>query len=191
MNSESSSDSGSDSGSNSGSVAASRLFLALWPDPAIRHALRERRDAWDWPRGASPVDTGKLHMTLHFLGAVPTARLPELRSGLGVPFTPFSLSIGIPTLWPHGIAVLEPHTEPHAGPPGLLALHAQLSAALVALGLQPEARPFRPHVTLARRANHAVVPPEAEKLIWDVSAYALVESSTGDGGGYTVLEQYC
>jgi len=32
-----------------------RLFVALWPGPGIRHALRERRDAWDWPRGATPV----------------------------------------------------------------------------------------------------------------------------------------
>ena len=168
------------------SVPSVRLFVALWPDPAIRHALRERRDAWDWPRGASPVDTSKLHMTLHFLGSIPGERLPELKTGLAVPFTPFSLSIGVPKLWSHGIAVLEPHAEP----PELLALHAQLSAALVALGLEPEARTFRPHVTLARRANHAVVPTEADKLVWDIGGYALVESKTGDGGAYTVLQEY-
>ena len=168
------------------SVPTARLFVALWPDPAIRHALRERRDAWDWPRGASPVDTSKLHMTLHFLGGIPTERLPELQAGLAVPFTPFSLSIGVPTLWSHGIAVLEPHEEP----PGLLQLHAKLSEALVALGLEPEARTFRPHVTLARRANKAVVPPESAPLQWDIAGYALVESKPGNGGGYTVLQEY-
>ena len=160
-----------------------RLFLALWPDPAIRHALRERRDAWTWPRGASPVHADKLHVTLHFLGEVPSERVPELRQGFAVPFTPFTLSIGLPKLWPHGIAVLEPHTEP----PALLELHAKLSNALVALGLQPEARAYRPHVTLARRASHAVVPPESAPLTWQVDGYALVESN---GGSYTVLEQY-
>jgi 2'-5' RNA ligase len=45
-------------------------------------------------------------------------------------------------------------------------------------------------VTLARRAGNAAVPPEAEKLVWDISGYALVESKPGNGGGYTVLEQY-
>lgn len=160
-----------------------RLFLALWPDPAIRHALRERRDAWTWPRGASPVHADKLHVTLHFLGEVPSERVPELQQGFAVPFTPFTLSIGVPKLWPHGIAVLEPHTEP----PELLELHAKLSNALVALGLQPEARDYRPHVTLARRANHAVVPPEAEPLVWRIDGYALVESN---GGSYTVLERF-
>jgi 2'-5' RNA ligase len=168
------------------SVAHTRLFLALWPDPAIRHALRERRDAWHWPRGASPVPPDKLHVTLHFLGEVPSERLPELRQGFAVPFTPFTLSIGVPKLWPHGIAVLEPHTEP----PELLELHAKLSAALVALGLQPEARDYRPHVTLARRANQAVVPPESAPLIWQIDGYALVESKPGNGGGYTVLERF-
>ena len=168
------------------SASTTRLFVALWPDPAIRHALRERRDQWDWPRGASPVHTDKLHMTLHFLGGIPTEQVPVLRQGLAVPFTPFSMSLGVPKLWPHGIAVLEPHTEP----PELLELHANLSAALVALGLQPEARKFRPHVTLARRANNAVVPPEGEKLVWDITGYALVESRPGNGGGYTVLEEY-
>ena len=169
-----------------GSVPTSRLFVALWPDPAIRHALRERRDAWDWPRSASPVHTDKLHMTLHFLGGIPSERVPDLRAGLAVPFSPFSLSIGVPTLWSHGIAVLEPHEEP----PGLLALHANLSAALLALGLEPEARSFRPHVTLARRANKAVVPPESPPLRWDITRYALVESKPDNGGGYTVLQEY-
>ena len=165
---------------------STRLFLALWPDPAMRHQLRERRDAWDWPRGASPVHAEKLHVTLHFLGEVPSERLPDLRRGFAVPFTPFALSLGVPKLWPHGIAVLEPHEEP----PELLELHANLSSALVALGLQPEARKYRPHVTLARRANGAAVPPESAPLIWQVGGYALVESKPGNGGGYTVLEEY-
>ena len=160
-----------------------RLFLALWPDPAIRHALRERRDAWTWPRGASPVHADKLHVTLHFLGEVPSERVAKLRQGFAVPFTPFTLSIGLPARWPHGIAVLEPHTEP----PELLALHAKLSKALVSLGLQPEARDYRPHVTLARRASHAVVPPESAPLIWQVDGYVLVESN---GASYTVLEHF-
>jgi 2'-5' RNA ligase len=167
-------------------VPQTRLFLALWPDPAIRHALRERRDAWDWPRGASPVHTDKLHMTLHFLGELPSERVPALQRGFAVPFTPFTLSIGVPKLWAHGVAVLEPHEEP----PELLELHANLSSALVAFGLQPEARTYRPHVTLARRANNVVVPPETEPLVWKIDGYALVESKPGNGGAYTVLEQY-
>jgi len=161
----------------------SRLFLALWPDPAVRDLLQARRDAWTWPRGASPVHTGKLHVTLHFLGDQPRERLPELIKGFAVPFTPFSLQVGRAAIWHNGVAVLEPSTQP----PALLELHAQLSQALVGLGLQPEARQYRPHVTMARRAAGAGLPQDGPAIDWQVDRYALVESS---GGSYTVLREY-
>lgn len=167
----------------SGQQQTSRLFLALWPDPAVRHALRVWRDAWAWPRGATPVHTDKLHLTLHFLGGVPTERLPELLDGCAVPFAPFRLDLGKPVLWPHGIAVLEPFSEP----PALLALHARLAEALVGLGLQPEQRSYRPHVTLARRAGGVAAPQDGPPIAWQAGRYALVESQ---GGDYTVLREY-
>ncbi|TQK06880.1 RNA 2',3'-cyclic phosphodiesterase [Herbaspirillum sp. SJZ107] len=160
-----------------------RLFLALWPDPAVREALRAWRDAWTWPRGASPVHTDKLHVTLHFLGDLPTARLAALADGFAVPFSPFALRFERGALWHNGIAVLEPSEEP----PGLLDLHARLSQALVGLGLQPEARTYRPHVTMARRAKGAEVPAGGPAVHWQVDRYVLVESR---GGSYTVLRDY-
>jgi len=166
-----------------GQQETSRLFLALWPDPGVRHALRTWRDAWAWPRGATPVHTDKLHLTLHFLGGVPSERLPELLDGFNVPFEQFRLDLGKPVLWPHGIAVLEPLT----GPPALLALHARLGEALAGLGLQPEARSYRPHVTMARRAHGAAIPLDGPTIAWQADRYALVESRDG---AYTVLREY-
>ena len=160
-----------------------RLFLALWPAPAVRDALRTWRDAWTWPRGASPVHADKLHVTLHFLGDLPSARLPELAAGFAVPFTPFSLRIAHAAIWHKGVAVLEPLEEP----PGLLALHANLSQALLGLGLQPEARTYRPHVTMARRAAGAGVLDAGQVVDWQVDRYVLVESRSGV---YTVLREY-
>lgn len=163
--------------------SATRLFLALWPDPGVRHLLLQWRDAWTWPKGASPVHADKLHLTLHFLGATPDERLPELLDGLAVPFEPFRLALHRAALWHNGIAVL----EPDATPPALAALHARLSDALVALGLQPEARRYRPHATMARRATGATVPQDGPPVFWDVRGYALVESRNGV---YTVLREY-
>ena len=163
-----------------------RLFLALWPDPAIRRQLVAWRDAWNWPRGAAPVDTGKLHMTLHFLGSQPNDALPALLDGLALPFSPFRLQLGVAELWHNGIAVLSPVSPPQA----LLDLHAALSAALPGVGLQPEARGYRPHVTMARRARGAEVPQSGPAIDWQVDHYTLVESRPGDGGGYTVLREY-
>lgn len=160
-----------------------RLFLALWPDPAVRRLLTEGRDAWTWPKGAAPVHADKLHVTLHFLGGLPGERLPELLEGFAVAFEPFRLDLTRAALWHNGIAVLEPDVTP----PGLAALHARLSDALLALGLQPEARRYRPHVTMARRAGSAAAPQAPPPVSWDVRGYALVESK---GGLYTVLRHY-
>ena len=160
-----------------------RLFLALWPYPAVREALRAWRDAWTWPRGASPVHTNKLHVTLHFLGDLPAARLPALADGFAVPFSPFALRFARGALWHNGIAVLEPSEEP----PGLRDLHARLSQALAGLGLQPEARPYRPHVTMARRAVGAEVSIDGPVVDWRIDRYMLVESKAGS---YTVLREY-
>jgi RNA 2',3'-cyclic 3'-phosphodiesterase len=166
-----------------GKSDTTRLFLALWPDPALRHQLKEWRDAWTWPRGASPVHPDKLHVTLHFLGALPSERLPELLEGFAVPFEPFRLDLTRAALWHNGIAVLEPSLTP----PGLADLHARLSGTLVALGLQPETRHYRPHVTMARRAGGATPPPSGPPVLWSVDGYCLVESRNGV---YTVLRDY-
>ncbi|GAB3457448.1 RNA 2',3'-cyclic phosphodiesterase [Massilia terrae] len=163
--------------------ASSRLFLALWPEPAVREALRGWRELWSWPRGAAPVAADKLHITLHFLGDHPTARLPELMDGLAVPFTPFQLQLGVPAVWPGGIAVLEPAHQPVE----LLQLHRHLGQALLDLELTPEARAYKPHVTMARRAAHAGMPAAGAELAWDIDGYCLVESR---GGSYTVLTRY-
>ena len=160
-----------------------RLFLALWPDAAVRDQLRARRNAWTWPRGAAPVATDKLHLTLHFLGDQPADVLPALLDGLAVPFTPFALQVGPAQLWHNGIAVLAPQAVPQP----LLDLHARLAQALVALGLELEARAYRPHVTMARRAGGATVPTDGPVIDWQVDGYALVESR---GGHYSVLRTY-
>jgi 2'-5' RNA ligase len=165
---------------------SARLFLALWPDPAVRQALVTWRDAWAWPRGATPVATGKLHMTLHFLGNQPRERLDALLDGFAVPFTPFTLRLDTSELWHNGIAVL----APQAAPQPLLDLYARLSQALLGLGLQPETRSYRPHVTMARRAAGAGMPAGGAALDWQINSYALVESRPGSGSGYIVLREY-
>jgi 2'-5' RNA ligase len=124
-------------------------------------------------------------MTLHFLGGMPSERVPELQRGLAVPFTPFRLSIGVPKLWPHGIAVLEPHEEP----PELLELHAN---SIVRPG---RARPAAgsAHLPPPRDAGAARQQCRraagASRSSGKIDGYALVESKPGNGGGYTVLRK--
>ncbi|MES2126480.1 MAG: RNA 2',3'-cyclic phosphodiesterase [Pseudomonadota bacterium] len=164
-------------------METTRLFLALWPEQRVREQLRQARDTWTWPGKASPVLAERLHLTLHFLGDLPSARLPALAAGLAVPFQPFELTLGTPVLWAHGVAVLEPDAIEEA----LLDLQAALGRALAGLGVAADPRPYRPHVALARRAASACVPPPGAPISWPVRGYALVQSKQGN---YTVVRQY-
>ena len=161
---------------------AARLFLAFWPTPAVRDALLAWRDAWDWPHKATPVRAEQLHLTLHFIGDVARERVPTLADALDAPLQPFALRFGRAALWQHGVAVAEPLTAPAR----LLALHAALGQVLLAHELPLDARPFRPHVTLARRAAAASAQP-GPALRWQVRSYALMESRAG---AYLIVRRY-
>lgn len=160
-----------------------RLFLALWPDAAARRALQAWQGAIAWPADARPTAAAQLHLTLHFIGAVPRSRLPALLAGLDRPFTPFTLQLADFALWRGGIAVLQPAEAPAA----LATLHADLADALRALALPVDERPFRPHVTLSRHAGGAVPAPPPAPVVWRADAgYVLAESA----GGYRVLQSF-
>lgn len=166
-----------------------RLFLALCPGATVQAALAEHAKTWHWNEDAARYAPADWHVTLHFIGAVPHARLDELRAGLALPLTPFELRFGQPALWPHGLAVLLPMAVPAA----LQQLHDQLARRLHQLDLRTDERPYRPHLTLARRAQTARPPALWPAWGWWVQGYALMASTgdTGpDGQRYRMLQQY-
>lgn len=152
-----------------------RLFLALWPDHAVRRQLASAQQAWHWPVRAARVPPDRLHLTLHFLGEVQERDAHALAAALPPCTAPFTLRLDRAALWPQGIAVLESSDTPA----GLAALHADLGALLHTQGLRVEARAFRPHVTLARHAQGAMPPAEPQAIEWAVHGYALVRSHAG------------
>lgn len=160
---------------------AARLFIAVWPAAAVRAALGAWLRQWQWGPGAAVVTPAHLHLTLHFLGQVPLARLGALQAALPAAVAAsaaFELELGRFERWPQGLVVL----AADAPPAPLLRLHAALAAVLQGLGLAVEARPYRPHVTLARRAAGAVAPAApaaARALRWRVDHIALVRSERG------------
>ncbi|HYE39999.1 MAG TPA: RNA 2',3'-cyclic phosphodiesterase, partial [Ramlibacter sp.] len=155
-----------------------------WPSHDVRLAIEAQAAAWQWPDAARRTRTERLHVTLHFLGERPTDELPALRKALDVAWEGCELLLDRAGVWPGGIAVLEASTVP----PALARLHAALRERLAALGVPVEARPWRPHVTLARKASGAKPPPAAPPLRWSVPAsHALVRSLPG-GRGYETLQ---
>lgn len=124
-----------------------RLFVACVPPPGIRQILLDMMGSVDAARWQ---DDDQLHLTMRYIGEVerPTAeRIAEqLTTFRGQAFTVALNGVGYfekrgraHTLWA-GISPTDAAT----------ALHGRLDRALVKLGLPPEARAYRPHITIAR-----------------------------------------
>lgn len=153
-----------------------RLFFALWPDDAVRDALVQWQKAV-LPRGIRPTHRLDLHITLHFLGQVPSARVDELKvlgGSLHLPAFPLLLDqLGVfaraRVLW----------AGASCAPQAMLDLHEDLGEGLRELDFALDTRKFHPHVTLARKVREK---PEVETLPpieWTVRQWALVESQPG------------
>jgi 2'-5' RNA ligase len=121
-----------------------------------------------------------LHITTRFIGEWPAERLPELAAALA------ALPGLLPGLLPGDGAIpirvrkLGFFPNPHAprvfwagveGSPGLAALAFETDRALATLGLEPEGRPFSPHLTLARIKE----PVSLEKLRETIAALPSLE----------------
>ncbi|MDB6001899.1 MAG: ligT [Rhizobacter sp.] len=163
-------------------TTTARLFLALWPDAEVRRRLIDWQDACLWPAGARPTLPQHLHLTLHFLGQTPQDRIADITDRIDVHIDRFTLTLDRAEIWSNGVAVLQPTVVPQA----LLDLRLRLGDVLQAMGLPVEVRPFRPHVTLARRAVGTELPSGVPAVRWDVEGHVLAESR----GGYRVLDSY-
>jgi 2'-5' RNA ligase len=94
---------------------------------------------------------GNWHVTLRFLGEVEQARLPEIIAALqGVAFAPLELRLG-------GSGFFSQQGAPRAvwlglaeGGEACARLAGAINRALAPCGCAPEARNYRPHVTLGR-----------------------------------------
>jgi 2'-5' RNA ligase len=159
----------------SGERPERRLFFALWPSPGIRAGIVERRTRIE---GLSRrrVPDHNLHLTLLFLGDQPADRLDEIvaaaeslkTSGFRLLLDRFGWFARARVAWLGGCA-------PCAGQ----TLVAQLAASMSGLGLQFDARPWAPHVTLFRQVRSSPTLPQVEPLAWSADRFELVESLPG------------
>jgi len=108
-----------------------------------------------------------LHITTRFIGEWPEERLPELRAALEEMPLPPAISIRIQELGffpnPRSPRVFWAGVQ---AAPGLAELASNTDRALGPLGLEPEARQYSPHLTLARIKD----PVPLEKLRAGIAA---------------------
>ena len=165
-----------------------RLFVALDLPGPVRAALARFRDAAADPAVWRPLDERSFHVTLAFLGHRPEADVDACAEALAAlpDWAAPSLRVGRALLLPPRRArVLTVALEDPEG--GLAALQAAVARALAAAGVyEPEERPFRAHVTVARLRQGARPPRdvagEPERLAFAAGTVVLYRSRLGRGG---------
>lgn len=141
-----------------------RCFVALAPDAASRDALTS--SAVIVPESARRVPYGQLHLTVAFIGALPSTQGDTLAALLREHATPLAQApVTRIECWPGDahprlmVASLEMSDE-------FVELDWRVRSSMIEVGLPVDARAFRPHITLARFARDA----SAVTLSCDVAA---------------------
>jgi RNA 2',3'-cyclic 3'-phosphodiesterase len=161
-----------------------RLFVAAELPNHVRAALA----AWRPRDGAlRAVDQAGLHVTLCFLGWRDEERVGEIgaaATACAKPVGPLTVQAGLwlPPRRPRVLAVSLDDADRR-----LAALQQRVTDAMVqAAGHEPEARPFRPHVTVARVRRGERAPrgelPEPPALRFAPTALTLYRSHMGRKG---------
>ena len=164
-----------------------RLFFALWPSPRARADLA--RLAQDVARvsGGNAVEGAKIHLTLAFLGEVDAARMSLAHAAAAaLDAAPFVMAIDrVGSFRRSRVAWASVSAVPEA----LIALQSGLERRLRASGFELEERPFRPHITLARKTRERVPAASIEPIAYPCDAVALVVSELRSGQ-YRTLESW-
>lgn len=182
---------------------AIRAFIAVDLPTSVREALGDIQQAmgeaglqarWTRPEG--------VHLTLKFLGNVQPDQVPAIRAAMEEAtrgFRPMEVRVADVGAFPNERRprVVWVGLEEPTG--SLAGLQSRLEEALEPLGFEPEGRPFRPHLTLARirspgRAGGVLRALEAHRGVEigkiTVDRIVLYQSTLKPTGAvYTILEE--
>ncbi len=175
--------------SRSASPGYERLFFALWPgEEECKGIVRATRSLVK-ASGGKPVPAENLHITLAFLGSIETSCLEAIRAAAaGVNGGAFDLELDQVGFWPRPrILWLAPATFPVT----LTQLVDSLWLALEACEIEREQRPFKPHMTLARKIGSPGRLGDTRVVPWQVRDFMLVKSvTTPRNATYSVVDSW-
>ena len=165
-----------------------RLFFSLWPDNRQRDRLRDVINSVAKTVEGRFVDRRDWHVTLVFIGTFPENRVPYLLERASqVQVEPFRLNFDRLEFWPRPrVASLVAATVP----PELQQLVDSLNGIIADLGLKPEDRTYRPHITVVRNARQFTTERLTQRVPTEWSGFELMESISGPGGStYVPVKQ--
>lgn len=173
-----------------------RLFFALLPGPEQSEELLARVAPLALQLRGQLVPAGNVHATLSFIGAVPEERVDDLRAAAtAVRSKPGELEFDALDVWQEP-RILAATARDHASVEAD-ALADSLRDAAIAAGFAPDIKPFRPHLTLARKIDLT----EGRRTSWPqkflpgfvvlFERFALMESRRGERGSiYSVVDSW-
>lgn len=164
-----------------------RWFFALWPDEATRRILAERVRV-QVPAGARAAHPLDLHLTLVFLGELERDRLVCAESAADeLAAARVDLTFDRLGVFPRpGVLWYGPAQTPDA----LLDLVEGLQRALCRCGIAPERRPYRAHMTLARRVRTPQPEIPVAPLTWQAREFVLAAGDAGAVPRYRVRRRW-
>ncbi len=138
--------------------------------------------------------TENLHLTIRFVGSVDRAVVEGVADALsGSPLPAFKLELDGVDAFGRGGGVRVVWLGLRAGAEGAGVVAAQVEKECLRAGLVGEARPFKPHLTLARARDRAGLPelPAAPRLSpWQADELNLYSSRlTSSGAVYEVIRK--
>lgn len=141
-----------------------RLFVALDIDQAIRERImRFVEGVQNLAPEARWMKPESMHITLKFIGEQPDAAWESIRQSLEkIMLSPTDIGFRGYGFFPAPKSARVFWVGIEAGP-DLSALALEVDRNLSALGIPKEARPFNPHLTLARSAGGSGSPERAKK----------------------------
>jgi len=166
-----------------------RLFFALWPNNQVRQSIIDLLPAVPVSGNCRITQPEDLHITLHFIGRV-TYEVKDClhHAARAIKSKPFFVNLDClgnfnkaKICW----------MGCQARPVELMLLHDKLGESLVNCGYQIESRPYKPHVTLARKCATPINSIQDFVIPWFVEEFALIESiPVSRGVSYQVIEKY-
>ena len=155
-------------------MSSRTLFFALWPDNRQRDRMRDFISPVAKLIEGRATDRREWHITLAYIGDLDERFIAELQeSASAIQFEPFRLRLDRLEFWPRPkIAALVPPRIP----PEHEKLVETLRGIIIAAGLEPAVRVYRPHITVVRNARTFETQRLAQSATTEWSSFELIES---------------
>ncbi|HET6803159.1 MAG TPA: RNA 2',3'-cyclic phosphodiesterase [Casimicrobiaceae bacterium] len=166
-----------------------RVFFALVPPVPLRRTLGELARVVAQRAHGRPVPADNIHATLAFIGEWPVSALARLYAiGAQLDAAPSRVALDVVGSFRRaGVAWVGASVVPAE----VLEVVGKLGDALSAIGVAQDERPFRLHLTLARKCRDAYPQQTIGPFAWDVGDVALMRSDTrAEGARYAILARW-